>query len=247
MDRVGTASGVVVVTGANGGIGGAIARRFDHDGLGVAWVDIDIEGLSSVMKDFNHSLAFQCDVSKESDVAKLHEEVTTRLGPVTILVNSAAVFSFCRVPEMSEEHWDKTIDVNLKGTFLTCKTFLPSMIDSGSGVIVNVTSLAGFRSAKGLAAYCASKAGVILFTRALAADHGPDGVRVDCVCPGTIDTPMASWITSDPAVMEAWRQDVPAGRIGQPEEIASAVAFLASTEANYIQGTTLVVDGGLSA
>jgi NAD(P)-dependent dehydrogenase (short-subunit alcohol dehydrogenase family) len=199
------------------------------------------------MADLNCSLAFECDVSNAMEVFKLGEEVSERLGAPTVLVNAAAVCLSRRVPEMSEEDWDKTIDVNLKGTFLTCKTFLPSMIDARSGVIINITSLAGFSSAKGRAAYCASKAGVVLFTRALAADHGRDGVRINCVCPGTIDTPMASWITGDPVVLKAWTEGVPAGRVGTPEEIASAVAFLASAEASYIQGTTLVVDGGLSA
>ena len=239
--------GVAVVTGASGGIGGAIARRFDRDGFGVAWVDLNIESLTGVAVELNRSLAFRCDVSNESEVVRLREEVTASLGPPTVLVNAAAVFLSCRVPDMKEEDWDRTLDVNLKGTFLTCKTFLPSMIDSRSGVIINITSLAGFSSAKGRAAYCASKAGVVLLTRALAADHGPDGVRINCVCPGTIDTPMAAWITGDPVTMEGWRQGVPAGRVGEPEEIASAVAFLASAEASYIQGTTLVVDGGLSA
>jgi NAD(P)-dependent dehydrogenase (short-subunit alcohol dehydrogenase family) len=161
-----------------------------------------------------------------------------------LLVNVAGVFFEHRITELSVEDWDLTLDTNLKGTFLTCKTFLPAMISAGSGCIVNIASTAGIRGGHTRAAYCAAKAGVVNLTRSMALDHGGDGVRICCVCPGLIDTPMADWITSRPDALAEFEQSIPARRIGTVDDIANAVSFLASDQADYMHGAVMVVDGG---
>jgi 3-oxoacyl-[acyl-carrier protein] reductase len=238
---------VALVTGAGGGIGAGIARRLSADGFAVALVDVDARAVEAAAQGLAAAVPFVCDVSDAHAVAVLHGAVQQRLGAPWLLVNAAGVFFTHRVPELDESDWDRTIDVNLKGPFLTCRALLPGMIAAGSGCIINVASTAGLRGGHDRAAYCASKAGLVMFSRSLALDHGADGVRINCVCPGLIDTAMADWITSRPEALEQWRQRVPAQRIGQPEDIASMVSFLASPGADYVHGTVLLVDGGVSA
>jgi NAD(P)-dependent dehydrogenase (short-subunit alcohol dehydrogenase family) len=228
-------SRVAVVTGAAGGIGAAVAARLAGDGFAVAGADVT-DGAGLV-----------CDVRSEADVRRLRDDVTARLGVPWLLVNVAGVFFEHRITELAEDDWDLILDTNLKGTFLTCKTFLPAMIEAGSGCIVNVGSTAGIRGGHTRAAYCAAKAGVVNLTRSLALDHGGDGVRVCCVCPGLIDTPMADWITSRPDALREFEEGIPARRIGTVEDIAAAVSFLASDAASYAHGAVLVVDGGATA
>ena len=228
-------SRVAVVTGAAGGIGAAIAARLTADGFAVAGADV-AEGADH-----------RCDVRSEADVKRLLDEVTARLGAPSLLVNVAGVFFEHRITELAADDWDLILDTNLKGTFLTCKTFLPAMIEAGSGCIVNIASTAGIRGGHTRAAYCAAKAGVVNLTRSLALDHGGDGVRICCVCPGLIDTPMADWITSRPDALREFEAGVPARRIGTVDDIAGAVSFLASADASYAHGSVLVVDGGATA
>jgi NAD(P)-dependent dehydrogenase (short-subunit alcohol dehydrogenase family) len=228
-------SRVAVVTGAAGGIGAAIAARLTADGFAVAGADV-AEGADH-----------RCDVRSEADVKRLRDEVTARLGAPSLLVNVAGVFFEHRITELAADDWDLILDTNLKGTFLTCKTFLPAMIEAGSGCIVNIASTAGIRGGHTRAAYCAAKAGVVNLTRSLALDHGGDGVRICCVCPGLIDTPMADWITSRPDALREFEAGVPARRIGTVDDIAGAVSFLASADASYAHGSVLVVDGGVTA
>ena len=191
--------------------------------------------------------AFRCDVRSERQVLRLREQVEGALGAPWLLVNVAGVFFEHRITELAEKDWDLLVDVNLKGTFLTCKTFLPAMIAAGSGCIVNIASTAGTRGGHTRAAYCAAKGGVVLLTRSLALDHGPEGVRINCVCPGLIDTAMADWIRLDRRRLRAWERTVPARRIGAVDDVASAVSFLASPAAGYMHGAQLVVDGGADA
>ena len=226
---------VAVVTGAAGAIGSAVAGRLAQDGFRVAGADVAA------------GADFRCDVRSEADVLRLRDEVERRLGAPWLLVNVAGAFFEHRITDLLESDWDLLIDTNLKGTFLTCKTFLPAMIAAASGCIVNIASTAGIRGGHHRAAYCAAKAGVVNLSRSLALDHGGDGVRVGCVCPGLIQTPMADWITSRPDALREFEASVPARRIGTVDDVASAVSFLASDAASYSHGAVLVVDGGVTA
>jgi NAD(P)-dependent dehydrogenase (short-subunit alcohol dehydrogenase family) len=236
-----------LVTGAGGAIGRAVATRLGADGFAVACVDVDLAAARGTAAAIEGARAFRCDVRSEAQVLRTRDAVTRVLGPPWLLVNVAGAFFEHRITELAERDWDLLVDVNLKGTFLTCKALLPAMIEAGSGCIVNVASVAGIRGGQTRAAYCAAKGGVVLLTRSLALDHGPEGVRVNCVCPGLVDTPMADWIRLDRPRLRAWESTVPARRIGTVDDVASAVSFLASPEADYMHGALLVVDGGLSA
>jgi NAD(P)-dependent dehydrogenase (short-subunit alcohol dehydrogenase family) len=175
------------------------------------------------------------------------QQIRADLGAPWLLVNAAGVFSIQRVTELAEQEWDRILDTNLKGPFLTCREFLPAMIEARDGCIVNVASTAGVRGGRRRAAYCASKGGLVLLTRSLAIDHGSDGVRVNCLCPGLIDTEMADWIRHDEEALSRWASSIPARRMGTPEEIADGVAFLASGGASYLHGAVLMMDGGGTA
>jgi len=226
---------VAVVTGAGGAIGGAVARRLEQDGFSVATTDLDGD------------VAVRCDVRSEADVLALREAVTERLGAPWLLVNVAGVFFEHDVPQTTVEQYEQIMDVNVRGTFMTCRAFLPAMIAAGSGCIINIGSTAGLRGGRRRAVYNASKGAVVLFTRCLALDHGPQGVRVNCVCPGLIDTPMADWITSRPDALRDFEQSIPAQRIGTANDIAQAVSWLASDDATFMHGAVLAVDGGDTA
>jgi NAD(P)-dependent dehydrogenase (short-subunit alcohol dehydrogenase family) len=236
-----------VVTGAGGAIGASVAKRLSNDGFTVACTDLEVSAAERTAASLGSAAAFGCDVRVESDVQTLCDAIGRTLGEPWLVVNSAGVFFEHLLADLSEEGWDFIIDVNLKGTFLICKTFLPAMIKAHTGCIINVGSTLGIHGAEGRAAYCASKGGVSLLTRALALDHARDGVRVNCVCPGVVDTPMADWLTSDPEKFEAWRSTIPAHRAGMPDDVAGAVSFLASSDADYVHGALLVVDGAASA
>ena len=227
-------SRVAVVTGSAGGIGSAIVSRLQADGYSVVGADVS---------DPEHP----CDVRSAADVQALRDRVMAGHGAPALLVNVAGAFFEHRIPDLAEDDWNLLIDVNLKGTFLTCRAFLPDMIAARRGCIVNVASTAGLRGGHTRAAYCAAKAGVVNLTRSMALDHGPDGVRINCVAPGLVDTVMADWITSRPEALQEFERSIPGQRIGTPEDIAAAVAHLASDGASYMHGSVLVVDGGATA
>ncbi len=240
-------SKVAVVTGAAGGIGGAICRRLAADGFALACVDLREDDLSGLAAELPAARAYGADVRDAAAVRELGERVRRDLGEPWLLVNAAGVFSIQRLTDLDEAEWDSIIDTNLKGPFLTCREFLPAMIGARDGCVVNIASTAGVRGGRNRAAYCASKGGLVLLTRSLAIDHGRDGVRVNCVCPGLIDTEMADWIRHDEQAMAEFAARTPAGRIGEASDIAGVVAFLASEGASYVQGAVLVVDGGVTA
>lgn len=242
-----SAARVALVTGAGGAIGTAVAAALARDGFAVACTDIDLAAARSTASGLDGARAFRCDVRSEPQVVRLREQVERALGAPWLLVNVAGVFFVHRITELAEKDWDLLVDVNLKGTFLACKTFLPAMIAARSGCIVNIASTAGIRGGQTRAAYCAAKGGVVLLTRSLALDHGPEGVRVNCVCPGVIDTPMADWIRLDRRRLRAWEQTVPARRIGTVDDVAATVSHLASPAADYMHGAVVVVDGGADA
>ena len=241
-----------IVTGAGAGIGEAIAIRLSSEGARVALADLDEQAAERVAgKTEGKTLARRTDVTRADEVEALVRSVVERWGGLDVMVNNAGIGVAGTTPETSEEDWERLMAVNLKGTFLGMKHAIPAMRDSGGGSIVNISSVAALVGIPDRAAYSATKGGILALTRAAAIDHVGEGVRVNCIAPGTVDTPWIGRITAgydDPeearALMEA-RQ--PHGRFVTPEEIAAMAAYLASDESASCIGACMVVDGGVSA
>ena len=243
---------VAVVTGAASGIGEATAIACATEAAAVALLDRDPDGLARVeaaIRDTGRrSLAVVTDVTREGDCRRATETVRDRLGDIDVLCNCAGVIRRASVVETDLETWEHVFAVNVRGTFLMCRAVIPEMASRGRGAIVNTGSGWGLVGGPRAAAYCASKGAVVQLTRAMAIDHGPAGVRVNCVCPGDTDTPMlrqeADELGVDASDLLRDASNRPLGRVGSAAEIARAVVFLASDAASYVTGATLVVDGG---
>ena len=241
-----------IVTGAGAGIGEAIAIRLSGEGARVALADLDEGAAERVAGKLDaKTLARGTDVTRAEEVEALVQSVVERWGGLDVMVNNAGVGVAGTTPETSEEDWERLMAVNLKGTFLGIKYAIPAMRDSGGGSIVNISSVAALVGIPDRAAYSATKGGILALTKAAAIDHVGEGVRVNCIAPGTVDTPWVGRITAgydDPeearARMEA-RQ--PHGRFVTPEEIAAMAAYLASDESASCIGACMVVDGGVTA
>ncbi len=244
-----------VVTGAASGIGRATALHLARDGYGVALVDVDASGMKETVRSIESAAgvaqAYQADVCDPHQLGVMVREVLASMGSPDLLVNVAGIAVAATVLDTSDQDWNRIIGTNLTGPFLLTRAILPLMLDAGSGVIVNVASVAGVVGMTARAAYCASKAGLIGLTRAIAADYASLGVRCVAVCPGTVET---EWIDriiageSDPAATRermAGRQLD--GRMGTPEEIAATIAFIASPGGGFFNGAAVVVDGGMTA
>ena len=249
------ATRVVYVTGAASGIGLATARMFAADGAALALTDLSTTRLDEVRAELVetygvHVSSYAGDLALETTaqqfVAQAHED----LGPADVLVNCAGVARMGTILDTTPEEWDRVFATNVRSVFLTSRAALPAMIERGRGVIVNVASEAGLVGFEEYAAYSASKAAVVNLTRSMALDHAPQGIRVNAVCPGSIETPLLQAFfeaAEDPA--EARRQDAlthPLG-IGVPDDIAHAIVYLASDGASYVTGHAMVVDGGYTA
>lgn len=236
---------VAIVTGAGRGIGRGIALMLAREGAKVVVSDLNHEDCLSVVaeleKQGTQALAVQCDVSQKEAVDKLMAEATAKFGTLDILVNNAGIYPFKPFLEMSESEWDKVINVNLKSIFLAAQA--AAKIMPAGGKIVNISSIAAFVGFSGLTHYCASKGGMNGMTRALALELAEKKINVNNVAPGAIETPGATGAMTEEAKKQM-NSNIPWGRMGQPEDIAAAVAFLASAGADYITGQTLVVDGG---
>ena len=238
---------VAIVTGAGRGIGRAIALKLAEEGATVVVSDIlakEAEAVAGEIKAAGgKSLAVMADVSLAADVARLVEETIKACGRVDILVNNAGIARDKLLLRMSEEDWDKVIDVDLKSVFLCTKAVLRPMVKQRRGRIISLSSIAGITGNKGQANYASAKAGIIGFTRTVAREVGSHGVTANAVAPGFIETDMTGQMKED------WRQEIkrniPLGRFGTPRDVAGAVAFLASDEAGYITGQVLGVDGGM--
>ena len=243
---------VGLITGGTSGIGSATAVRFAREGASVALTGRNAERGETVAQSIvdagGEAMFIRSDVRIAEDCRQAVEQTLERFGRIDILFNNAGVFHPKTVPECTEEEWDETIDSSLKGAFLMSKYAIPSMIENGGGSIIHTSSGWGILGGDKAAAYCAAKGGLVIMAKAMAIDHGPDGIRVNCVCPGDVDTPM---LPDDAAKRGMpWEEylaefsDRPLGRIGTADEIADAVVFLASDEASFVTGESLVVDGG---
>lgn len=234
-----------IVTGAGRGIGRGIALVFADEGYRVVVSDLDGASASVVAEEIiangGEAIAIACDVSNAAAVATLFQQASEQFGAVDVLVNNAGIFPFISFAEMTEADWDKVIDVNLKSIFL-CSQLAARQMQAGSRII-SVSSIASLVGFAGLTHYCASKGGMNGMTRALALELADRQITVNAVLPGAIETPGATGVL-DPSAKAANLKNIPLGRMGQPEDIAHAVAFLASEKASYITGQSLVVDGG---
>ena len=245
---------VVIVTGAGSGIGRATAIAFAQAGASVAVVDINLEKAEGTAAEINgmsgNAQAIQADVAEESDWIKIVSQVKQKFGRINILFNNAGIGGGKPLVDLDVADWDRLMAVNLRGVFLGCKTVLPALIESGGGAIVNMSSsTAGWDTIHGGGAYMASKAGVSQITKSLALEAAPHAIRVNAVCPGIIETRLSSAQagadeSAQDAFFDRFRQRIPLGRVGQPEDVASAVLFFASDEARHITGSTLLIDGG---
>jgi NAD(P)-dependent dehydrogenase (short-subunit alcohol dehydrogenase family) len=243
-------SGVVVVTGAASGLGREAARHFADCGAVVVAVDINAEGLATLAAPNIHTEV--ADITKAAN-CRIVADKAASLGKITGLLNSAGIELHGTVIDMAEDDWDRVMNVNLKAIFLLSKHVIPHMIAHGGGSVVNMSSIQGIATQAGVAAYAATKGGVLALTRAMALDHGRQNIRVTAICPGTIETPLAHanarhWNPDDPgAVLAEWGAKHALDRIGQPIEVARLAAFLISNESSFITGSHHLVDGGLLA
>lgn len=239
-----------LVTGAGSGIGRATATRLATDGAAVACLDVQTEAARATAADVSgaggDAAAWGCDVSDADAVARAVGEVADRLGAPSIVCNVAGIGRFAHTTEQPVEEWQRILDVNLTGTFLVSRACLPHLLADG-GALVNVASTAGLMGQPYSAAYCASKGGVVLLTKALAAEYVDRGVRVNAVAPGGIETPLLGHFTFPEGSNEKLfdRLMTPMG-FAKPEDIAAAIAFLASDEARHMTGSVVPVDGGIT-
>lgn len=247
-----------IVTGGASGIGLAVARRLAADGYGVVVAGRRTQACDAAVAEIEAAggaaVGVAADVGDADDAERIVVAATERFGGVDVVVNNAGVGDAAAVLEETLEGWEAVLRTNLTGAFLVTRASLPALIER-RGCIVNVASINGILAGPGWAAYCASKAGLIMLTRSLAGDYGPQGVRANCVCPGWVRTPMADADMDDVAQARgidrdgAYRlthADNPLRRPGEPEEIASVVSFLAGPGAAYVNGATVPVDGGTS-
>lgn len=246
---------VALITGGTSGIGKATAELFAKEGANVVITGRNEQRghacADEIARHHAQVLFMPTDVSRASDCRRAVDQIIEKFGSLHILFNNAGVFYAHDALECSEQEWDEQIDINLKGTFLMSKYSLPHMIRQGEGVIINNSSGWGLVGGDKAVAYCASKGGVVLLTKAMAIDHGKQGIRVNCICPGDVDTPMLS---QDAKLRQMrWENywaaaaNRPMGRVGTPEEIAKVVLFLASDDSSFMTGAAVAVDGGGTA
>ncbi len=242
---------VAIITGARRGMGKTHALLLAKAGAKVVVSDISQEDCEKVVKEIEkqgrEALAVKCDVTKKVEVDELVKKTVEKFGKVDILVNNAGIVQFKPFLELTEEDWDRTLDINLKGYFLCTQACAQEMAKQKSGVIVNIASVAMGQQGVGapnVVHYCASKGGIAAMTEALAVELAPYNIRVNVIAPGLIETPMIDPIKQDAAAMEAMLDKVPMRRVGKPEEISNLVVFLASDKSSYMTGSVVVVDGG---
>ena len=253
MTRV--AGKAAIVTGAGTGIGRAIALALAREGAKVAVAGRRREKLGEVAQAIRQAggeaLVTVCDVSSEADSYRAVKDAEAAFGHVNVLVNNAGALSVSTVESISVEEWDRLMATNLKGPFLMSRAVLPAMRQAGGGAIVNVGSVLGLVAMKDRAAYCASKGGVTMLTKAMALDHAQEKIRVNCICPAIVETDLIRELFSKSEEGRRARDTrlatLPLGKFGKPDDIAELAVFLASEESSWMTGTAIPVDGGLTA
>ena len=243
---------IALITGAGTGIGRAIALAFAREGAQLALVGRREEPLESVAREAGGSpLVLAADVSKQGDIDRTLAETATRLGGLNVLVNNAGILHIGTAEQITEEQWDETFGINVRGLWLLSRAVLPHMRKSGGGSIINVASVLGINGARNRASYAPSKGATVLLTKCMAIDHGHEKIRVNAICPSFIETDLTAELmrkAADPEVVRRDRISVhPAGRLGQPEDLAGMAVYLASDESSWVTGATLAVDGGYLA
>jgi meso-butanediol dehydrogenase/(S,S)-butanediol dehydrogenase/diacetyl reductase len=245
---------VAIVTGGGSGQGRATSVLFAQEGATVVVGDINDKGAAETAHFINRqeggkAIAVKVNVSKADEVQGMVDTALAHFGRLDILINNAGATQFKGIEETTEADWDHIINTNLKGVFLGCKYAIPAMRRSGGGSIVNIASVAGLIGMPQHFTYCAAKAGVIHFTKSLALDHGQDNIRINCICPGGVLTPMLGEVidVNNPALVERIGKQHALGRIAEPEEIGRVSLFLCSQEASFMTGAAVTVDGGIAA
>ena len=246
---------VSVVTGAAAGIGLAAVERFAADGDQVVALDRDEQALDALAARVPGVVVHAVDVSDPDDVQRVGDELARTYESIDVLVCAAGIQRYGTVEETDNRLFHEVIAVNLGGVFSCCRTMMPMLRQHGGGAVVVVSSIQAYASQTGVAAYTATKGGLVALVRAMAVDHAADGVRVNAVCPGSVDTPMLRWAAGEFSsaeatvddVLEQWGRNHPLGRVARASEVADAIAYLAGPTASFVTGTDLVVDGGVRA
>src|SRR5438045_5626385 len=246
---------VALITGGGTGIGRAIALAFAREGASVAVAGRRLEKLREVINEVHKQdgagLAMECDVARARDVERAVKGTVERFGRVNVLVNNSGTLHVSTVEGISEEEWDRVMTVNVKGPFLMSRAVLPEFRKCGGGVIVNLGSVLGLVAVKDRAAYCASKGGVTMLTKAMALDHAHEKVRVNCICPSIVETELVKGLFDGREQGKRIKQSrvgtIPLGRFGKPADVAELAVFLASEESSWLTGAAIPLDGGLTA
>jgi NAD(P)-dependent dehydrogenase (short-subunit alcohol dehydrogenase family) len=245
---------VAIVTGSGVGIGRGIAERFGREGASVVVAEIDSANGAAAEKSIRaaggDAMFVQTDVSDEAQVKAMAQKALDRYGRIDVLCNNAGILLIneeARAHELTNETWDRTMAVNLRGYWLCSKYVIPAMLQQGGGSVIHVASPTGIFGFTRLTAYSTSKGGVVGLMRAMAADYAPDNIRVNAIVPGTIDTPMNAIELSDAKMRQHFAEITPARRLGTPEDLAGIAVFLASEDSSYCIGGIFTVDGGLTA